>query len=160
MVKQRLYLDMDGVLADFETGITRIGHADRGIDDDEGWAAMAATPNFFLDLPLVPDARKLFNYCYENFDVHILTALPKPHRNMPTAEAEKRKWMRIHFRDVPVITCYREEKKKYAIADDGWHPNILVDDSPSNVGEFIREGGIGILHTNADDTIAVLKELV
>jgi len=45
-------------------------------------------------------------------------------------------------------------KKNYAAPN-----HILIDDRKSNIDEWRAEGGIGILHTSAADTIRQLKKL-
>ena len=37
--------------------------------------------------------------------------------------------------------------------------HILIDDRKSNIEEWRANGGIGILHTSATDTISQLKKL-
>lgn len=40
-------------------------------------------------------------------------------------------------------------------------PNsILIDDTPNQINNWINNGGIGILHTSADDTIQQLEEII
>ncbi len=47
-----------------------------------------------------------------------------------------------------------EQKQEFA------NPNaILIDDRPSNIEQWRAKGGIGILHTSADETIEQLKKL-
>ena len=61
----QLYLDCDGVLADFDTGVRRLlGLAPKDYQARHGlgrfWAALGRTPGFYAELPLMPDARELF----------------------------------------------------------------------------------------------------
>jgi hypothetical protein len=54
---------------------------------------------------------------------------------------------KVHFRS-------KEKKREFA------NPNsILIDDLKSNIKEWNASGGVGILHRNANSTIAQLKEL-
>jgi hypothetical protein len=53
-----------------------------------------------------------------------------------------------------LILSKAENKKDYA------RPNsILIDDNVKNIADWIGAGGIGILHTSAEDTIKQLKKL-
>jgi hypothetical protein len=36
---------------------------------------------------------------------------------------------------------------------------ILIDDNGRNIGQWLRRGGIGILHKNTESTIEVLEAL-
>jgi len=37
---------------------------------------------------------------------------------------------------------------------------ILIDDLESNINEWEAKGGIGILHKNAGETLAILKKIL
>ena len=49
-----------------------------------------------------------------------------------------------------------EQAQKKIFAQKG---NILIDDRPENIEAWESEGGIGILHKNARDTINEIKKL-
>jgi hypothetical protein len=51
----------------------------------------------------------------------------------------------------------RAEKKQHAMTNGT--PNVLIDDYPQNIQQWKAEGGIGILHVSASQTIAQLKKL-
>ena len=51
----------------------------------------------------------------------------------------------------------REDKQKYAMSDGV--ANILIDDYIKNIREWEAQGGIGIHHTSAKNTINSLKKL-
>jgi FMN phosphatase YigB (HAD superfamily) len=149
-----IFLDLDGVLADFDKARNAV--VDESATDEEMWKVLDQIPNWFLTLELMPKARKLWDYCNLHWpgEVSILTALPK-RAQKETAARDKRKWVKKHFGSVvPVITCYRIDKQKWA-----GERHILIDDSGVNIGQWIKAGGKGILHHNVDETIAVLKEL-
>jgi hypothetical protein len=92
-----IYLDCDGVLADFDRGAERVlGLGPRAYERRFGlgrfWAALAAAPDFFGTLDLMPDALDLFE-AVRAHDPVILTGLPRG----TWAEPQKRAWAARHF---------------------------------------------------------------
>ena len=65
MPEPRLFLDADGVLADFDEGARRLlGMTPRAFEAKNGrgafWKRLANAPDFYGTLPEMPDARLLF----------------------------------------------------------------------------------------------------
>jgi 5'(3')-deoxyribonucleotidase len=150
----RLFLDLDGVLADFDAGardllgMTRAGfeaHHGRG----EFWRRIAKAPNFYGSLPEMPDARQLFQ-AVEQLTPTILTGLPFGNWAAP----QKVAWAAEHFPGVPIITCLARDKAKHMEPGD-----VLVDDRENHRAEYERAGIVFIHHKNAVDSVAQLAEL-
>jgi len=148
-----LYLDLDGVMVDFDKHKYRIkNHFD---SDAEMWAEINKVPHWFLNLDPMPDAFVLWNFL-KQYKVTILTAIPRTAQKEHAAD-DKREWVHRYLgEDVPVITCYGIEKQEYAVRG---YRSVLIDDTGRNVGQWVRRGGTGILHRDAENTIAFLKEL-
>src|SRR6267378_617727 len=123
-----LYIDLDGVLADFDKKkLETFGTLE--VPDDIMWHVYNKIyPDLFCWLALKPGAEVLFDYC-KKYRPIILTALPK--KNSEKAESGKRFWVREWFGDIRVITCFREEKQNYSKPGD-----ILIDDNKSNIREW------------------------
>jgi len=80
MPQPRLFLDADGVLADFDEGARRLlGMSPREYERKHGrgafWKRLAQAENFYGTLPEMPDARRLFD-AIEHLEPTILTGLP------------------------------------------------------------------------------------
>ncbi len=79
--KRIIYVDMDGVLADFDRGFYEIaGISTDSISIDELWARIDAydKAKFFSELPWMCGGKEMWNFITENFlDVKILSALGK-----------------------------------------------------------------------------------
>lgn len=146
---------MDGVLADFDAGA---GDA-LGTDNiykwefvngtGEFWKILNAVPEFFLNLPPMPDLDVLWN-SVKHRAPKVLTALPK--RDASDVERQKRQWIRRHLGpDVEVITCLTEEKPNYCSPTD-----VLVDDRAVNRKLWTQRGGLFVLHSDAASTVAEL----
>ena len=76
----QLFLDCDGVLADFDAGARDVlGMSSRAFEERYGkrefWRRIARARDFYARLPLMPDARRLFD-AVAHLDPIILTGLP------------------------------------------------------------------------------------
>ena len=162
----KIYFDMDGVLADFSRGveelcgITALDQAHRKeADDDAMWVAIKNVEHFYNRLELMPGAKELFSFAYNNYPgaVEILSGIPKPKRGILTSAEDKTEWIhRLFYDDVKVNIVYREEKKKYVLGKE----SILIDDLEKNINEWEENGGTGILFTSAEDAQSKLVDAV
>ena len=169
--RPNIYLDMDGVLADFDKGCLQNGIQNRNdliYKPREQWTAeenllrnkvedLMSSPGFFYNLPVFSYTDPLWVYSNTVANTFILTARPLfvngPEGRIP---AEKLEWCRKNlpnFKDEQFICCLRPEKSKYAL------DNILVDDMKKNCEEWKEKGGVAILHTSYDVTADALGEL-
>lgn len=150
--KRQLFVDMDGVLADFDTGYERaFGVRPSTTADNVDWAIVRARPNFYRDLPLMSDAHVLWKYVARHNPI-ILTGVPK---SVPEAPRNKRAWVRKNIGDdVEVRCCLSKEKCLHAKPGD-----ILIDDWEKYRHLWHAQGGVWITHLCASVTIDELKGL-
>ncbi len=162
---EKIYFDMDGVLADFDRGVTELcgipwisqGQNRSKEEDDNMWAKVREVDNFYDKLEPVPGAVELFNMLYEKYGdrCEILTGIPKPHRKILTSGEDKTKWAhRLLSEDLKVNIVYREEKKNYCTGPGC----ILIDDLDKNINEWTEYGGFGLLFKDTESAIEILKE--
>lgn len=146
-----LYLDLDGVLADFEGHFLALfGKRPRELPLKEMWRLASGERGFFETMPKMPDADLLWSYCLP-FRPQILTGLPRG----DWAEVQKRRWVRAHLGDhVPVTTCMARDKCAYAAPGD-----VLVDDTTKYAHLWEAQGGIFVRHTSAVESIRALRDL-
>jgi hypothetical protein len=146
--KNTIFVDMDGVVADFDAFVLEnIGrtfkHQD-GPQDAEMWNFLSKVDNLYAKLPPTPYAFELWDLVNSfGAKVEFLTAIPR-RTTMPDAEPDKRAWITKHFGEhVPVrIGPYSRDKWKHAATAD-----ILIDDRSDNIRDWIEKGeGIGIFH--------------
>lgn len=154
--KYTLYCDMDGVLADFENrfeqysdGLTTDEYRDKfGINafwkliDDEG-------VGFWVGIPWMPDGKELFDYIKPN--LYSLLSAPSYDNS---SRLGKRLWVKNKVPGTKLILASAKNKQNYS--EEG---AILIDDRADTIREWDSQGGIGILHTSAANTIQKLKQL-
>jgi len=155
--KIRLFLDLDGVLVDFDAGVLgATGKTPAELGDRGMWPVLARTPGFYEHLPWMADGRDLWDFAKAHRPV-IVTGLPLG----KWAEPQKRAWCHRELgSEVPVICCLSREKGKHAAALLG--PDevmVLVDDRLKVQAGWEDAGGKFVLHTSAADSIAALKDL-
>ena len=147
----RLFLDLDGVLADFDRGVQAVtGARPEALPLKTMWAALARAPAFFETLELMQDAEALWRFCAPHHPT-ILTGLPLG----AWAPAQKRRWVaRVLGAHVPVITCMSRDKPRWSGPG-----HVLVDDrAPAREG-WERKGGRFVHHVSAARSIALLRGL-
>jgi hypothetical protein len=151
MTTAKLFLDLDGVLADFDRGVERVtGKRPEQLQVGQMWSALARAPQFFDTLEFMHDAELLWLFCKPH-NPTILTGLPLG----SWAPEQKRRWVaRMLGGDVPVITCKSRDKPRYAAP--GY---VLVDDRERARAGWEEKGGIFIHHTSAERSIAELTRL-
>ena len=150
---RQLYLDCDGVLADFDKGATAIlGLAPRAYEKKHGigrfWQKLASAPDFYFGLPLMPDAMELFDAVRHLHPV-ILTGLPRGN----WAADQKVRWAAQYFPGTKIITTLARDKRDHAKEGD-----VLVDDQLKHRHLWEEIGGIFVHHRNARRTIDALAE--
>lgn len=149
---RQLYLDCDGVLADFDKGATAVlGLPPRAFEKRHGlgrfWQKLAQAPDFYFGLPLVPDAKELIE-SVRHLDPIILTGLPRGN----WAADQKVRWAAHHFPDTKIITTMARDKRNHAKEGD-----VLVDDQERHRHLWEEIGGVFVHHRNAQQTLAELR---
>ena len=149
----RLFLDCDGVLADFDEGARRLfGMSSAAFEAKHGrgafWGSIAKAPNFYGTLPEMPDARVLFD-AVAHLKPTILTGLPLGNWAAP----QKMEWAAEHFPGVAIITCMARDKHKHMARGD-----VLVDDRENHRRIYEEAGVVFIHHTSAQDSLRQLAE--
>lgn len=160
----KIYLDMDGVVADFTAGLCAAlnipftnypysmphGLWDyvEYVEQRHGVAwdqvkQIVGTSDFWAELPALPKADRLYNYLNARHDVRFLTT---PTGDPMLVFDGKRRWLEDRGWAVPhdkrmILLEPGETKKQYARGSD----IVLLDDQDKNVQDFRHGGGLAIL---------------
>lgn len=157
---RKIYLDMDGVLADFSRGVRELcgmeaaalnGKQDRK-NDDLMWEAIRRTEHFYGRLELMPGAGELFHEIWRQYGrrCEILTGIPRPERGIADAAEDKIRWMhRMLSPEIRVNSVLRGEKIRFCRGPE----TVLIDDMEKTIREWTDRSGTGILFKSAGDTL-------
>lgn len=154
MMTSRLFLDLDGVLADFDAHYERLFdvrlHRGMGEDPPGLWDNIRNAGTFYRDMPLMPDALELWEGV-KHLSPTILTGVP--YHQVPEAEAHKRAWMAERFgADVSVVCCKSRDKRLHGRPGD-----VLIDDWDKYEWLWKAMGGAFILHRTARESLRRLS---
>ena len=151
-----IYLDMDGVVADFNKFSSdllgrQVGCGEQDLTDEE-WKILASVDNIYAKIPLIEESTRLVAMAkifQTRFYVEFLTAIPR-RTTMPTAEQDKKEWLSKYYPGFRMnIGPFSADKHKWCKPGD-----ILIDDKFSNIMDWHAAGGVAIYH-KADFDITI-----
>ena len=151
-MRRQIYLDCDGVLADFEKSARDILGASTSVFEKrhgsaEFWKRLGMADAFFEKLDPLPDAFELYEAVKHKNPI-ILTGMP----HGQWAGPQKRRWAARYFPGVRVITTMAALKREHC------HPgDVLVDDRDQHRSLWEAAGGRFIHHRSAEASIAELR---
>lgn len=143
--KTQVFIDLDGVLADFEGGFkAAFGFEFKSMNYKDRWELIAAHPNFFGSLQRISkDLVFGFNDTYGSENVHVLSSCPES--NFERYTSQKREWTQ---RNVPelkgMILFSRGGTRKATFMQS--KRDILVDDTQENLAAWEVNGGNAIYY--------------
>jgi hypothetical protein len=158
-----IYQDMDGCIVDFDSRYEHFtGKSPKEMDEylqqkygkekskEIFWENINEVGTvFWSDMEWMEDGKKLWRY----IEKYNPTLLSSPSRSKTSHEGKKL-WVKKHLPTVPLILKQANEKQEYACPQC-----ILIDDRLTTISQWKTQGGIGIHHINAHQTINELKEL-
>jgi len=157
----KIYLDMDGVLCNFERRYFELYNELPGSmrdrkDFNVHWHNFIETKQFET-LAWYPGGKELIDFCMKTkLPIELLTSSggAKHHGEV---ERQKNVWLKNNGLGslTANVVSGRKRKAEYAT------PNtILVDDTPDVIQSFNTAGGIGILHKEIGNTLMMLKSRI
>ncbi|SVB43238.1 uncharacterized protein METZ01_LOCUS196092 [marine metagenome] len=157
---KRIFVDMDGVLADFLTGCSAmigqpLTNDAKGHSEYDKRKPELTNKRLFRNLPPMVDMYELIAYIkHTHLPWEILSAAGSVNRELVVYD--KVKWIGQYVDPSIVVTCTFNGRQKAMFAKSG---SVLIDDVKANIDAWEEAGGIGILHVSAEDTINTLKAL-
>lgn len=146
----RLFIDLDGVLADFD----RYHAACFGWRPDKNrepdWDEIDRHGSFYRDLPLMPDALEL----WAHVEPHSPTILTGIREDVRDCSQHKVDWVAKHLNTDRIITCLSKDKSLYARPGD-----VIVDDWEKYKHLWEEKGGIWVTHRSARESSERLEEM-
>ena len=167
-----LYLDMDGVQADFFGAWAdkhNVSHW-RAIQDKEGEIEELANSdpeqvyNFFRNLKPLPGGMEIINWLHKNKIPYTVLSAPLRGPYADASKQAKRDWLDQYHPGSSQSAIFTSKKFNYAITNGV--ANVLVDDFGPYIQKWIDAGGIPVKHedeaevpTAAADTIEKLEKI-
>jgi hypothetical protein len=158
-----LYLDMDGVQADFFQAwadFENVHHYSHITDHEAAIVRLAKTGpenvyQFFRDLKPLQGGNTIVQWLKKNNIP--FTVLSAPIRMEPIASIRgKREWLDAHNPGTSKDAIFTSAKYKYATV--GGQPNVLVDDFSKYLDAWTERGGIAVKHSD-ETTSATIQQL-
>lgn len=151
-----VFVDMDGVLADFERAVKdRLGMEvlKDGPDPPGLWDAIRNYKEFYRTLPVMAGAHELWTAVRAiDPEACVLTGVPPSISDVAT---QKRNWFWERFEYAPVICCASRNKR-----DHGKRGDVLIDDREKHRAAWVEMGGIWITHRSVHETLVSLDTAV
>ena len=162
MSKPEVYLDMDGVVADFFTEYAKLAGIESGnyrdippAKTDPTLQKMVGT-DFFNRLPKTQTANQIVAMVVKLYGHYHICSSPL-RGDFENSEKWKRIWIERNLNPQPVDIVITPNKAKYAKQADGT-PNILIDDRGSNISAWEAAGGIGIKYQADEDSLQTIVD--
>jgi len=163
--KPTVYLDMDGVLADFFGGVEKMYGVehwkqltnDKTKDLKKEVIDRITGSDFFATLPKFKSADALIDMV-KQFTGGKFSINTSPLRGDHANSAKYKKvWIQNHI-DTPDDIVVTGRKESWAVDKGTGTPNILIDDRPVNIERWQKAGGYGILYQANRDSLDKVKK--
>lgn len=158
---RRIFIDMDGVLADFDGAfLSLFGKTCEECESkSEMWRLIHGHDEFFYNLPKMAGARNLYEDALDLRDggeVAILTSAGSS--DFHHVAQQKRRWIHKHIDDSVLVITVKDGLDKAAFVQN--KGDILIDDWRKNCEAWEEAGGVAIKYENAEQAMADLTKLI
>jgi 5'(3')-deoxyribonucleotidase len=152
-----VYVDMDGVLVDTYNPIAKImgvSHYNNITPDQwEEFYSKLDAYTFFKNLPMFPTATRLLQIVTQFSGKFSILSSPLNY-DVAGSIRGKKEWLKMHNIHAESVV-FESAKELYATSNN--IPNILIDDSPSQITRWKSAGGIAIPYQADKDDVNSVK---
>lgn len=159
--RPRVFIDLDGVCADFFTGYQRLNptvQSEADIPDrlDPTFDRMRGT-DFFYRLPKYASTDQLIATVLDFVPSYSILSAPM-HGDYANCKQQKTRWVQRYLTPQPRQIIITSHKYRHAVDPHTGVPNVLIDDKQKNLRPWRETGGIGIQYHAAQDDVSVVRE--
>ena len=155
--KPIVYLDMDGVLADFFAALAKfsgVAHW-KQLDKAELQSQLdkMVGTDFFANIPKTKTCDTIVKMAVTFAGKYSINSSPLRNDNKNSGEMKK-VWIRKNLSPQPETIIITGRKESYAVKNGV--PNILIDDRPANLEKWKARGGYAIRYQADEDSLDVI----
>lgn len=153
--KNQIYLDLDGVFADFNGSFLRQFGIEIHLFEEkygrrETWKKIRSDKNFFRNHRFLEGSMKIYD-TVKPLKPIILTGSPPDQ----SYHFQKLDWCAEYFGvSQPVVICPSSKKSDYCNPGD-----LIIDDMDKHMQKWLDKGGLWILHKSVNGTLEKLEAL-
>lgn len=144
--KKRLFVDMDGCLAEWRNIVLKITSIEQKDTVVKKLNQILLSPGYFRSLSPHKNVVDAINELNKEYDVYILSCVMEK-KEEPNPKTEKVEWLKEFMPNIDkshiLFVPDGEDKTNYI--DGGISCNdFLLDDYSKNLNDFVKQGGVGI----------------
>lgn len=153
----KIYLDLDGVVADFNRRYIELFHTDPKLAEknhnfDHYFEEFIEGQNF-ATLPMMPHAMELINFLKRLPIPTVILSSTANEEKWEVISKQKREWLDKHGIHFPAIFVPgKKHKKEYAT-----ETALIIDDTESIIDDWRAEGGPAIWYKDHHTTMLLLS---
>lgn len=150
-----IYLDGDGVIANFNKALDDLGIDHQNITKRDWEKIESKKEKFWTSMSPMPDYKELVKECTKLCHTEILTGRSTSEYSI--------KGKHIFYKSLPYVkdlklnVCWTNSKPKFIADPTKGKVSILIDDNPDNIQRWKEHGGIGILFKNVKQALRKLN---
>lgn len=159
--KPRIFVDMDGVLADFFAGYQRLNPSVKSEEEmpdeyDPTYEKMRDT-DFFYRLPKYASADQLIATVLDFVPSYSILTAPI-HGDYANSKKWKTKWIQKYLTPQPKRIIVTSHKYRHAVDPHTGQFNILIDDRDKNIDPWNEAGGVAIKYYAPYDDVSIVRK--
>ena len=161
---ETVYLDLDGVIADFNKKYEELFHVSPTKDSvKEHWEAFVKTRQF-ENIELIPGSLGFLEELENLSDVYKFSIVILTSAGGLTyydlVRQQKINWLESHGIDFRAIVVQSKKFKENYAKKHAKNSSVLIDDTETNVLQFVSSGGLGVHHVTHQKSLEDLRKIL